>query len=205
MRVVNLNDKISSSDAAFAKVKSKGKEQKKKIKFLTKNLDQLNPEVARLTRVQGELLSLDVSDGFERGLSVDQTKEELADVLSIRHPQDTRISSPIAKELTVTPISSSLEFPSNDVPSSAVAIFGQNDEWVNAMVDMPNNEIVDGAGNHKLGEVFVQGISHVVPRSERVSSNPNDVVVALSAGEKDSGSLPSPSVTEEAVVAPSKI
>ncbi|GKC98173.1 hypothetical protein Tco_1168448 [Tanacetum coccineum] len=188
MRVVDLNDKISTFDAAFAKVKSKGKERKKKIKFLTKNLDQLNHEVALLTRVQGELLSLDVSDGFERGLSVDRTKEELADVLS-------KISC------FVPGAQGRLAKASPPVVTTDYLFLNK----VNAMVDMPDNEIVDGAGNDKLGEVFVQGFSHMVPISKRVSSNPNDVVVALSAEEKDSGSLPSPSVAKEATVAPSRV
>ncbi|GKC35576.1 hypothetical protein Tco_1047960, partial [Tanacetum coccineum] len=37
-QVARLNDKLSSSDASFAKSKAKGKERKKKIKSLTKSL-----------------------------------------------------------------------------------------------------------------------------------------------------------------------
>ena len=44
-----MNDKLSSFDAAFAKSKTKGNERNKKIKSLTKSLDQLNDEVARLS------------------------------------------------------------------------------------------------------------------------------------------------------------
>ncbi|GJT92430.1 hypothetical protein Tco_1081275 [Tanacetum coccineum] len=86
-QVFGLNDKLSSSDASFAKSKAKGKERKKKIKSFTKSLDNLHTEVARLSaalnqatvleakkdeeilwlratspEVQGELLSLAASD-----------------------------------------------------------------------------------------------------------------------------------------------
>ncbi|GJT92577.1 hypothetical protein Tco_1081422 [Tanacetum coccineum] len=59
-QVTDLNDKVTNYDTAFVKAKAKGKEQKKKIK------------------VQGELLSLAASAGFERGLSMDQTQDRLA-------------------------------------------------------------------------------------------------------------------------------
>ncbi|GJS82928.1 hypothetical protein Tco_0749469, partial [Tanacetum coccineum] len=106
-QVTGLNDKLSASDAAFAKSKDKGNERKKKIKSLTKSLDNLHVEVARLSadlnratvleaerdkeilclkatppdRVQSELLSLAVSAGFEQGLSMHRTKDEFAAVL----------------------------------------------------------------------------------------------------------------------------
>nr|GEV06101.1 hypothetical protein [Tanacetum cinerariifolium] len=47
-QVYGLNDKLSTSDASFAKSKAKGKEMKKKIKSLTKSLDNFHYEVARL-------------------------------------------------------------------------------------------------------------------------------------------------------------
>ncbi|GJU76442.1 hypothetical protein Tco_1273512 [Tanacetum coccineum] len=105
-QVAGLNDKLSSSDAAFSKSKAKGKERKKKIKSLTKSLDNLHAEVAHLfadlkratileaekdeeiihlkatpLEVQAELLSLAASAGFERRLSMHQTKEEFVVVL----------------------------------------------------------------------------------------------------------------------------
>ncbi|GKC72456.1 hypothetical protein Tco_1118339, partial [Tanacetum coccineum] len=46
--VSGLNDKLFSSDASITKSKVKGKEMKKKIKSLTKSLDNLHTEVARL-------------------------------------------------------------------------------------------------------------------------------------------------------------
>nr|GEV23968.1 hypothetical protein [Tanacetum cinerariifolium] len=48
-QVFKLNDKLSSSDASFVKSKAKGKDRKKKIKSLTKSLDNLHTEVARLS------------------------------------------------------------------------------------------------------------------------------------------------------------
>ncbi|GJY65473.1 hypothetical protein Tco_0467711 [Tanacetum coccineum] len=65
-RVVDLNDKLSTSDVAFAKAKSKGKEQKtKKIKSLTKYLDQLNAEVACLTSALNQATILEAKRDAE--------------------------------------------------------------------------------------------------------------------------------------------
>ncbi|GJV21869.1 hypothetical protein Tco_1370889 [Tanacetum coccineum] len=129
-QVFGLNDKLSSPIASFTKSKAKGKERKKKIKSLTKSVDNLHSEVARLSaalnqaivleaekdeeilrlkttplefssffhgqfqdlvrkflasdgfsRVQGKLFPLAASVGFERGLSMHQTKDEFATVL----------------------------------------------------------------------------------------------------------------------------
>nr|GEW28067.1 dual specificity protein phosphatase 1-like [Tanacetum cinerariifolium] len=168
-RVVDLNDKLSASDAAFAKAKSKGEERKNKIKSLTKNLDQLNAEVARLSAALNqatvleaekdeEILRLKASSPelAEASLLVAQTKysflnkisdhaadplsvilqleaEKLARSEGVPLPQGTRVSPPVAKESTVTPISSSLDLPSNDAPSSSAAVLGQNEEWINDM------------------------------------------------------------------------
>ncbi|GKB57218.1 hypothetical protein Tco_0913404 [Tanacetum coccineum] len=105
-KVAGLSGNLSSSDVAFAKSKAKGKERKKKIKSLTKSLDQLNAEVTHLStalnqaivpeaekdeeilrlkaippEVQGELFSLASSTGFKRGLSMHRTKDEFAALL----------------------------------------------------------------------------------------------------------------------------
>ncbi|GJR74014.1 hypothetical protein Tco_0086379 [Tanacetum coccineum] len=84
-QVSRLNDKLSSSDASFAKYKAKGKERKKKIKSLTKSLDNLHAEnflaSDEFSVVQGEILSLAASHGFKHGLSMHQTKDEFAAVL----------------------------------------------------------------------------------------------------------------------------
>ncbi|GKF68615.1 hypothetical protein Tco_0198294, partial [Tanacetum coccineum] len=69
---------------------------------------------------------------------------------------------------------------------------------MNAMADGPDGEMTDGDAPSKSGSVFVQGISHVlddvaevtVVGLKHVSSDPTDVVVALSVGEKCDSSLP---------------
>ncbi|GKC64192.1 hypothetical protein Tco_1096790 [Tanacetum coccineum] len=231
--------------------------RKKKIKSLIKSLDNLHVEVACLSTdlnratvleaekdeeiirlkaappgVQGELLSLVASAGFERGLSMHQTKDEFAAIFehaaeplsvilqldpdklarpaSVPASKDACFSPPIAKESTVTPASESLEFPTNVVPASSVVASEQNKEWVIAIVDGSNPEIADGATNAKSRSVFVQGTSCSLDDTigvtgvglERVSSDLSDVVVALSAGKKGDGSLPSSAADEEAAANP---
>ncbi|GKB36350.1 hypothetical protein Tco_0881292, partial [Tanacetum coccineum] len=209
-QVYGLNDKLSSSDASFAKSKAKGKERKKKIKSLTKSLDNLHAEVSRLSadlnratglvwkfpasdeysRVQGELLSLVASAGFERWLAeasphVAQTDyvflnkifefvvEPLSIILQLEPKKlvrptnvptsrDAYVSPPIAKESTMIPASESLELSSNVVSAPSIVASKQNKEWVNAMVDGPDAEMTDGAAHSKSGGVFVQGTSHVL-------------------------------------------
>ncbi|GJW86372.1 hypothetical protein Tco_0161712 [Tanacetum coccineum] len=64
--------------------------------------------------------------------------------------------------------------------------------------------MVDAAANSNPGDVFVQGVSHVVDDvtkltvvgSERASSSPGDVVVAIFVGEKGDGSVPSSTIKE---------
>ncbi|GKC95295.1 hypothetical protein Tco_1160737 [Tanacetum coccineum] len=266
-QVSRLNDKLSSSDASFVKSKAKGKERKKKIKSLTKSLDNLHTEVARLSatlnqetileaerdeeilrlkttppnRVQGELLSLAGSARFERGLSMHRTKDEFAVVLknmvnfmpgaqdrlaetspliaqtnyaflnkifehaaeplsvilqlepkklvrpaNIPTPWDARVSPPVAKESTVTPASKSLELSANFDLTTFVFAFEHNEE-------MGMSVLLDDV-------VELVGVG-----SGRVSSGPNDVVVALSASEKGDGLTPSSVVGKKAVVNPSGV
>nr|GEV26443.1 hypothetical protein [Tanacetum cinerariifolium] len=165
----NLNDKLASSDGAFAKDKAKGKERKKKIKSLTKNLDQLNVEVAYLFVALNQATDLEAK------------KDEEILRLKAFPLLDTRVSPPMEKDSTVTPVSSSLELPFNTIPSSSVAVLEQNEEWVNVMVDGMDNEMTDGVSNGNPGNVFVQ---------------------ALSTREKDNSLLPSSVAAEEAIVAP---
>nr|GEY03750.1 hypothetical protein [Tanacetum cinerariifolium] len=213
-QVSGLNDKLATSDASFAKSKAKGKERTKKIKSLSKSLDNLDYGVACLSglvrlasdefsRVQGEFLSLVASAGFEHGLSMHLTKDELVDVLkkmiseyagellsvilqleleklvhptNVSIPRDARVSPPIAKESTVTHVSKSLELSGNVVLSSSAVALEQNEEHVSVAVDGSDLEMTDG--------------------SERVSSGLTDVVVALSDSEKGDGSAPSSTVEE---------
>nr|GEV70766.1 hypothetical protein [Tanacetum cinerariifolium] len=207
MLVFGLNDKLSSSDASFAKSKYKGNNRKKDIKSLTKSLDNLHAEVACLSAdlnratvleaengVQGELLSLATSAGFKCGLSMNQTENEFAAVLkkmthfvpgvqahstNVLTSRDACVSPPISKESIVIPSSGTLELSANIVPAPSAIALEQNEEWVSVMVDGLDAEMTD------VG-------------SECVSFGPADVVVALSVGEKGDGSLPSSVAEEEA-------
>ncbi|GKE62755.1 hypothetical protein Tco_1513122 [Tanacetum coccineum] len=142
-QVTDLNDKVTSSDVAFVKAKAKGREWKKKIKSLPKTLNQFTADATRLTsdlnqawrggfqslvqkflasdefsRVQGKLLSVAASASFERGLNVDQTQEQLDTALK-------KISHFVPRahgESIMSLVLSSLELPSNDVPSSVVVV-----------------------------------------------------------------------------------
>nr|GEW29063.1 hypothetical protein [Tanacetum cinerariifolium] len=239
--------------------RAKGKERKKKIKSLTKSLDNLHAEVVHLSadlnqaivleaekdeeilrlkatplvfssffrgqlqglvwkflafdefsRVQGELLSLAASAGFERGLSMHQTKDEFAVGLkkmahfiseffteplsvilqlepeklvrptNVPTSRDARVSPPIAKELTVAPTFKSLELSANVFPTPSVIDSEQNEEWVNAMFDGMDVEITDGDAHSKLMSLL-DSLDHW---SGRVSSGLINVVVALFTSEK---------------------
>ncbi|GKE34917.1 hypothetical protein Tco_1454239 [Tanacetum coccineum] len=170
--------------------------------------------------VQGDHLSLVVSAGFERGLSMHQTQEEFAIVLNKISQFLLDAQGRLAE---ASPLVAQTDYPgqiSDHATDPLSAILQLEPKklarpgGVSASKDT-YHEIVDGAGNDKLENVFVHGISHTVgddvglslDGSERVSFGPNDVVVALSIGEKDNGSLHSSSVAagEQAVAAPSGI
>ncbi|GJZ66662.1 hypothetical protein Tco_0623358 [Tanacetum coccineum] len=211
LKVTGLNDKFSTFDVAFARSKAKGNERKKKIKSFTQSLDILHAKAARMSadlnratilkaKRDEEILRLKATPpefasffranaGFERGLSMHRTKEVFAAVLkkisyNVPASRDACISSPIVKESIVTLASTSLELLSNTIPTSSTATLEPKKEWVNVMVDGSDHEMRDGAANAKPR------------RSERVSSGPNDVVVALSTREKGDGYVPSSVVDE---------
>ncbi|GKC14103.1 hypothetical protein Tco_1010885 [Tanacetum coccineum] len=98
------------------------------------------------------------------------------DRLAKAFPLDARVSPPTIKESTVTPASKSLELSTN-VDLTAFAVDSEHNE------EMVNDEDVV-----ELAEV----------ESGRASSNPNDVVVALSIGEKGDGLVPSSTTGEKA-------
>nr|GEV94979.1 hypothetical protein [Tanacetum cinerariifolium] len=235
--VSRLNDKLTSSDASFAKYKTKGNRRKKKIKSLGKGLDNLHAEVARLSAalnqatileaerdeeilqlkatpsVQGEPLSLVSSDGFERGLSMHQTKDEFVAVLmkmifeyaaeplsvilqlepeklvhlaNIPILRSTRVSPTIAKELTVTYVSESLELFTNVNLTVSTVSFEHNKEMgISIALD-------------DVTELVEVGLGHV-------PSGPDDVMVALSAHEKGNGLDSFFTASEEAVVNPPRV
>ncbi|GJR64786.1 hypothetical protein Tco_0010851 [Tanacetum coccineum] len=230
-QVSGLNDKLSSFDASFAKSKAKGNERKKKIKSLTKSLDNLHTKVARLSvalnqglvwkflasdefsRVQGELLSLSASAGFERSWSMHRTKDEFATMLkkmiNFMSGMQDRLAE--ASPLIVTPASKSLELSTHVDLTAFVVASKHNKDMVTAEVDGSDPNMTDDTITAKSGHAFMQGMSVVLDYvvelvgvgSRHVSSSPNDVVVALSAGEKGDGLTPSFVSSEEADVNPS--
>nr|GEZ98463.1 hypothetical protein [Tanacetum cinerariifolium] len=111
--------------------------------------------------------------------------EKLARPANVPASRDACVSPPIAKKSTLTLSSTSLESLSNTVHSSSTAALKSNEGWVNAMVDGPNHEIVDGAANAKPENVFVQGVTHVIYDATELSVTgsecdfygPGDVVV----------------------------
>ncbi|GKD28893.1 hypothetical protein Tco_1239671, partial [Tanacetum coccineum] len=123
-------------------------------------------------------------------------------------PRDTRASPYIAKELIVTPVSKSLELSVNVVPASSIVASERNEEQVYAAVDGSDLEMADSVVPSKSGGVFVQGVSRILDdvvevaavESERVSSGPTDVVVALSVDGKGDVLIPSSVAGEEAVI-----
>ncbi|GJZ17696.1 hypothetical protein Tco_0553819, partial [Tanacetum coccineum] len=109
--------------------------------------------------------------------------EKLARLASVPTPRDTRVSPLLTKEST------------------------------SQIRNGSDHGMIGDAGNGNPGSVFVQGASHVVNGnaeltlvgSERVSSGPKDVVIALSVGEKGDGSLPSSVANEEVAATPFEV
>ncbi|GJV44589.1 integrase, catalytic region, zinc finger, CCHC-type containing protein [Tanacetum coccineum] len=193
-QVPGLNDKLTSFDASFSNSKAKGKERKKKIKSLGKSLDNLHAEVARLLaalnqatileaerddeilrRVQGELLSLAASVGFEHGLSMHQAKDEFAVVLKKMISKDARVSPPVAKELIMTSASKSLELSANVDLTPSVVASEHNKEMVNAEVDGSDPQMIDDTITAKSEHAFMQDVLLSIQRilSHATRPNPN--------------------------------
>ncbi|GKC72650.1 hypothetical protein Tco_1118533 [Tanacetum coccineum] len=232
-QVFGLNDKLASSNDSFAKSKSKGNERKKKIKSLTKSLDNLHAKVARVSAALNQAIVLEAekdeeilyaSAGFERGLSMHRTKDEFAVVILQLEPEKLARSanvptlrdayvSPPTKESTVTPASKSLELSANVNFTASVVAPEHNEEMVNAEVDRSDPKMTDDITFVKFGHTFMQGISVALDDDVelvevwlgRVSSGPNDVVVSLFAGEKGDGLVPSLATGEEAAANSSRV
>nr|GEY42609.1 transposase (putative), gypsy type [Tanacetum cinerariifolium] len=165
--------------------------------------------VASLTGLQGELLSLATSAVFERRLSMHRTKNEFAimpkKMVNFMHGSQDRLT--LKPEKLVRPIN----VPTPREPRASPPI--AKDLIVNAMVDGSIAELTNGAAYSNSGGVFMHGNSHVlddvagvtVVGSERVTSSLTDVVVVLSAGEKGDGSLPFFPADEEATTNPSGV
>ncbi|GJR39132.1 hypothetical protein Tco_1214816, partial [Tanacetum coccineum] len=196
------NDKLSSFDATFEKFKAKGKERNKKIKSLTKSLDNLHAEVARLSvdlyratvleaERDEEILHLKAtpleftsffraSVGFECGLSMHQTKEEFVDITE-------HAVEPLSVILQLEP--EKLACPANvsaskDARVSPPVVKESTVTPAFASLKLPSNTMTDRATDANLGSVFVQRASHAVDDdveltligSKRVSSSPSDVL-----------------------------
>nr|GEY90593.1 hypothetical protein [Tanacetum cinerariifolium] len=208
-QVSGLNDMLATFDASFSKSKAKGKERKKMIKSFSKSLDNLHTEVARLSATLNQATILDrgsecvsssltnvvvalsvgeKGDGSAPSSIIEELEpKKLVRPANVLIPRDTRVSLPIAKESTVTPVSKSLELSANIVPASSVVALEQNEEQMSVAVDGLGLEMTDGDAHSKSEEC--------------VSSSLTNVVVAFSAGEKGDGSAPS-SIVEEVFVPP---
>nr|GEX31806.1 hypothetical protein [Tanacetum cinerariifolium] len=111
---------------------------------------------------------------------------------------------------TMTPVSKSLELSANVDFIAFVVASEHNEEMINAKVDGSDPKMTDDTITAKSEHAFVQGMSIILDAvvelvgvgSGRVSSCPNDVMVALSAGEKGDGLDPSSVASEEAAVNP---
>ncbi|GJY45788.1 hypothetical protein Tco_0434851 [Tanacetum coccineum] len=189
--VQSTNSRLKGYQEKFASLTGQGKERKKMIKSLTKSLDNLHSEVAHLSadlnratvpeaERDEEILRLKatplefasffqgVSVGFERGLSMHQTKEEFAAVLE-------KISHFVPGAQGVDMV----DGPSHEMTDSATDA-------------NPRSVFMQGASHVVDNDAELTLIG-----SERVSAGPSDVDVALSVGGKGDGSLPSSTVDEE--------
>ncbi|GKA43516.1 hypothetical protein Tco_0736240 [Tanacetum coccineum] len=134
--------------------------------------------------------------------------DKLARPANVPTPRDTRASPPIAKESVVVLVSKSLELSVNVVPASFVVASERNEEQVYAAVDGSDLEMADSVVPSKSGGVFVQGVSCIlddvievaVVESERVSSGPTNVVVALFVDGKGDVLIPFFVAGEEDVI-----
>nr|GEZ26789.1 hypothetical protein [Tanacetum cinerariifolium] len=139
--------------------------------------------------------------------------KKLARLANVPPSKDARVSLPTTKESTVTPASKSLDLSANVDITAYVVSFEHNEGMVNAEVDGSDPNMTNDTVAAKFGHAFVQGIfvslEDVVELMEvgsgRASFGPNDVVVALSVGEKGYGLVPSFSASEEAAANSSRV
>ncbi|GJT60500.1 hypothetical protein Tco_1004033 [Tanacetum coccineum] len=139
--------------------------------------------------------------------------EKLARPTNVLPSRDARVSPPTIKESIVTPTSKSLELSANVDLIAFVVVSEHNEDMVNAEVDGSDTKMTDDTVAAKSWHAFVQGIyvaledavELVEVGSGRASSGPNDVVVALSVGEKGDGLVPSSAAGEEAAANSSRV
>ncbi|GJW68894.1 hypothetical protein Tco_0123318, partial [Tanacetum coccineum] len=196
------------------------------------------------SRVQGELLSLAASAGFERVLSMHQTKDEFAAVLkkmvnfmpdaqdrlaeasplvaqtdySFLNKISKHATEPLSVILQLEPkklvrsanVLASRELSVNANFTASVVASEHNKEMVNVEVDGSDPNLTDDTAIVTSGHAFVQGISVALDDvvallevgSGRISTGPNDVVVALSAHEKGDGLDPTSAAGERLLLTP---
>ncbi|GKD19446.1 hypothetical protein Tco_1208604 [Tanacetum coccineum] len=182
---------------------------KKKVDFIPGVHDRLaeaSPFVAQTDYAFLNKISKHATEPLSVILKLEPKK--LARPTNVPTLRDTHVSLPIAKESTVTPVYKSLELSINVVPASSVVASEWNEEQVYAAVDGSDLEMADSAIPSKSEGVFVHEVSRILDdvvgvvavESERVSSGPTDVVVALSVDGKGDVLIPSSVAGEEVVI-----
>nr|GEU32793.1 retrotransposon protein, putative, unclassified [Tanacetum cinerariifolium] len=200
-QVSRLNEKLTSSDASFAKSNAKGKERKKKIKSLGKSLDNLHAEVARLSAT---LTQANIYEA-KRDEEILRLAKASPLVAQTYYAFLNKIS-----EYATEPLSVILQL---ELRNWFVWPKGHNEKMVNAEVNGSDPNITDETVAVKSGHAFVHGISVALDDvmelvevgSGRVPSGPDDVVVNLSSYEKGVGLDSSSAVGEEAAVNPPRV
>nr|GEX85463.1 ribonuclease H-like domain-containing protein [Tanacetum cinerariifolium] len=111
-QVTDHNDKFIAFDATFVKAKAKGKEQKKKIKSLSKSLDQFTTEAARLAFDLNQARSTGLGD-LSRSLHMTATKQS-------REPTGTMDNIMVCVRLGVTRVKIAIFLSPGKVFSNSV-------------------------------------------------------------------------------------
>nr|GEV29255.1 hypothetical protein [Tanacetum cinerariifolium] len=195
--VFKLNDKLFASDAAFTKSKAKGNERKNKIKSLTKSLDNLHAEVARRSVDLNRATILEA----ERDEEILRLKAIPLEFASFFRGQFQALFS---KFLT------SDKFSRPKKLARLTDILALRDTYVSPPLVKestmtPVFESLELPSNVGASYVVDDVTKLTVIGLDRVSSSPNDVVVALSVGEKGDGFVPSSIIDEEVAATPYEI
>nr|GEW72880.1 hypothetical protein [Tanacetum cinerariifolium] len=228
--VSGLHDKLVSYDASFAKSKAKGKERKKKIKSLTKSLDNLHAEVARLSAALNQATVLE-AEKDEEILRLKETPLKFAsffcDLIGLLKPPpplvvqtDYTFLNKISKHAS-EPLSVIFQFEPENFARPA-NILTSRDPRVSPLItkestvthaskslELSTNadltpSVVASKHDDEMVNAKVDGMlwELVVLGSGCASSCPNDVVVTLSAGKKGDGLVPSSAAREDATANP---
>ncbi|GJT47797.1 hypothetical protein Tco_0973954 [Tanacetum coccineum] len=167
------------------------------------------------SRVQGELLSLAASAGFERGLSMHQTEDEFADVLKkmVNFMPGARDglaeASPVVAQTSYAFLNKISKHATE--PLSVILQLELEKLAHPANVPTPRDThayppiVKESTMTHVSQSLELSGVSRVLDdvaevaavESECVSSGPTDVVVALSVDGKGNVLIPSSVVGEE--------